>query len=129
MQAVALVEEKPSLLPNAASPIKIQNKSLTDTTPIKRIISPNVQVSEREYYTESMTDPLIVINGKVSESDLEHFFTKSRIKEVKTLGVKRGMAKYGPEYDQGVLEFTLSCLLYTSPSPRDRQKSRMPSSA
>ena len=26
-------------------------------------------------------------------------------------------------------EFTLVCLLYTSPSPRDRQKSRMPSSA
>ena len=24
---------------------------------------------------------------------------------------------------------SLSCLLYTSPSPRDRQKSRMPSSA
>ena len=24
---------------------------------------------------------------------------------------------------------TLTCLLYTSPSPRDRQKSRMPSSA
>ena len=27
------------------------------------------------------------------------------------------------------LEDTHSCLLYTSPSPRDRQKSRMPSSA
>ena len=26
-------------------------------------------------------------------------------------------------------ESTLTCLLYTSPSPRDRQKSRMPSSA
>ena len=26
-------------------------------------------------------------------------------------------------------EQDLSCLLYTSPSPRDRQKSRMPSSA
>ena len=26
-------------------------------------------------------------------------------------------------------EQTVSCLLYTSPSPRDRQKSRMPSSA
>ena len=26
-------------------------------------------------------------------------------------------------------ENTISCLLYTSPSPRDRQKSRMPSSA
>src|SRR5674476_1613890 len=28
-----------------------------------------------------------------------------------------------------ILEAYLSCLLYTSPSPRDRQKSRMPSSA
>ena len=26
-------------------------------------------------------------------------------------------------------EYTRGCLLYTSPSPRDRQKSRMPSSA
>jgi len=28
-----------------------------------------------------------------------------------------------------LLEQLKSCLLYTSPSPRDRQKSRMPSSA
>ena len=28
-----------------------------------------------------------------------------------------------------VITFTRACLLYTSPSPRDRQKSRMPSSA
>ena len=28
-----------------------------------------------------------------------------------------------------ILEKTIPCLLYTSPSPRDRQKSRMPSSA
>ena len=27
------------------------------------------------------------------------------------------------------MEYTNTCLLYTSPSPRDRQKSRMPSSA
>ena len=27
------------------------------------------------------------------------------------------------------LRYLLDCLLYTSPSPRDRQKSRMPSSA
>ena len=34
--------------------------------------------------------------------------------------------------DQGSIKFNgkeVSCLLYTSPSPRDRQKSRMPSSA
>ena len=29
----------------------------------------------------------------------------------------------------GILQLVPSCLLYTSPSPRDRQKSRMPSSA
>ena len=28
-----------------------------------------------------------------------------------------------------ITDFTNGCLLYTSPSPRDRQKSRMPSSA
>ena len=31
--------------------------------------------------------------------------------------------------DQQVLSVSLSCLLYTSPSPRDRTRSRMPSSA
>ena len=30
---------------------------------------------------------------------------------------------------EGVNFFDTACLLYTSPSPRDRQKSRMPSSA
>ena len=34
-----------------------------------------------------------------------------------------GQSKYNPEIVPG------GCLLYTSPSPRDRQKSRMPSSA
>ena len=29
----------------------------------------------------------------------------------------------------GITPLNLTCLLYTSPSPRDRQKSRMPSSA
>ena len=31
--------------------------------------------------------------------------------------------------DDQIKELYKSCLLYTSPSPRDRQKSRMPSSA
>ena len=35
------------------------------------------------------------------------------------------------QYDRAIEQFekSLTCLLYTSPSPRDRQKSRMPSSA
>ena len=37
---------------------------------------------------------------------------------------------FGAMCSSGVfLNFGHSCLLYTSPSPRDRQKSRMPSSA
>ena len=36
--------------------------------------------------------------------------------------MERNLGLAGPK-------FYLSCLLYTSPSPRDRQKSRMPSSA
>ena len=51
-------------------------------------------------------------------------------------GVQRAPAQAPVQADRPVLletelGFTLSkaCLLYTSPSPRDRQKSRMPSSA
>ena len=32
-------------------------------------------------------------------------------------------------FASNLAEHTTNCLLYTSPSPRDRQKSRMPSSA
>ena len=43
----------------------------------------------------------------------------------------RGVLMYGPpgcgKFDRNI--FLAICLLYTSPSPRDRQKSRMPSSA
>ena len=58
------------------------------------------------------------------------------------------LASFSPDLERFVVEFgyadvfdreglsdqarqliTISCLLYTSPSPRDRQKSRMPSSA
>ena len=35
----------------------------------------------------------------------------------------------GEKYLTGYATKYISCLLYTSPSPRDRQKSRMPSSA
>ena len=37
--------------------------------------------------------------------------------------------KYSLINEEGVNLDTHGCLLYTSPSPRDRQKSRMPSSA
>ena len=61
--------------------------------------------------------------------------------KLKWRGTYAGGTAYTPddvvEYTDGtvtstyicVTESTGNCLLYTSPSPRDRQKSRMPSSA
>ena len=44
------------------------------------------------------------------------------------LNMTKGVTEISEKvYDLHMLIFT--CLLYTSPSPRDRQKSRMPSSA
>ena len=53
-----------------------------------------------------------------------------RIKEM----IKRCRAKLAEKLESNepvflLEEVTVTCLLYTSPSPRDRQKSRMPSSA
>ena len=38
-------------------------------------------------------------------------------------------SNFTPEYTKQLLEEYNTCLLYTSPSPRDRSVSRMPSSA
>ena len=44
--------------------------------------------------------------------------------------VQAGDNLYRIAMDNGTTEaYLMACLLYTSPSPRDRQKSRMPSSA
>ena len=59
------------------------------------------------------------------------FFKKDDAFWVKTDNEKGELTDYPVEFVFGVypLQQLLFCLLYTSPSPRDRQKSRMPSSA
>ena len=42
---------------------------------------------------------------------------------------KQGLTPVRLAWEQGRLPLLLDCLLYTSPSPRDRTRSRMPSSA
>ena len=44
-------------------------------------------------------------------------------------GTFNGMGVTGSQFDSNIGAGIYTCLLYTSPSPRDRQKSRMPSSA
>ena len=69
------------------------------------------------------------VNGQI----LMHFAAYLKIEWFDYLQAMRdGVSKYGP-VRHGIYAMEKhngkDCLLYTSPSPRDRQKSRMPSSA
>ena len=60
---------------------------------------------------------------------VEAFLASPELAKDVTLCCARGTHRVSmPENILGAI-FHLTCLLYTSPSPRDRQKSRMPSSA
>ena len=58
----------------------------------------------------------------------QHHFLKNvlRIKKEDSINLFDG---FTGEWLSKVIAINRDCLLYTSPSPRDRQKSRMPSSA
>ena len=59
-------------------------------------------------------------------------FTESVLKpdhDLRGCAYNQGCYEDLMEIREHVLEYLKTCLLYTSPSPRDRQKSRMPSSA
>ena len=58
--------------------------------------------------------------------DLDIFFLD---KDLKVLAVDRNVAHHPGRQTPPEIAQSRTCLLYTSPSPRDRQKSRMPSSA
>ena len=49
--------------------------------------------------------------------------------EIIIFGIILILVDAGMSESQAQLTIIIACLLYTSPSPRDRQKSRMPSSA
>ena len=64
----------------------------------------------------------IVLHGTFSDLKLN----KKMKQETIQAGLERGQSKSEAKNEYRELK---NCLLYTSPSPRDRQKSRMPSSA
>ena len=70
------------------------------------------EINAKYVPTERHSTALGELNGKVSHA------------------IKKGFKDIGVEIEASELkDKNLTCLLYTSPSPRDRQKSRMPSSA
>ena len=65
----------------------------------------------------------------MTEEEMQSYFNTDETKEefISFLEEELRVAESFIENDDD--DFSFVCLLYTSPSPRDRQKSRMPSSA
>ncbi len=101
------IDENTSVINLVGEVREIKSSKKQAGSAIKRIVSPETYVSEREYYTEGMTDPLIVINGKISESDDEHYFTESKIQTIDVLKGEAAIAKYGYQAKRGVIEFNI----------------------
>ena len=78
---------------------------------------------------------LLEIRGRLDQIDtqIEKLFEERMrlCSEVAEYKIATGKAVYDAEREKQKIESVqaMACLLYTSPSPRDRQKSRMPSSA
>ena len=83
-----------------------------------------VQVTDRA--SALLAIEMITEQGEGSDGDREdsHYLTFVNI-----LKEHRRLLESDPTYDPVRKSVVNPCLLYTSPSPRDRQKSRMPSSA
>ena len=65
-----------------------------------------------------------------NEENLSVTIPTRSLREIeKLIGLRSSENSIKLFYDKGQLVFISSCLLYTSPSPRDRTRSRMPSSA
>ena len=72
-------------------------------------------MAEASSFNDPVVDAEVIDSSVIDEGNLRRLLRKAG----------RGVARPALE----VLELLMDCLLYTSPSPRDRQKSRMPSSA
>ena len=75
-----------------------------------------------------------LLEGKHNFTNGQHtfklaLFTSSASLDAATTDYSTSNEVSGTGYSAGGGTLTNVCLLYTSPSPRDRQKSRMPSSA
>ena len=80
------------------------------------IVDPNLENKALEKTMDSIGKELETTKSKIIN---HHFWGKKR------LAYPIDRQKYGSYI---IMQYE-GCLLYTSPSPRDRQKSRMPSSA
>ena len=83
----------------------------TDIQTVGKVVRGKINSNEVIKFTGVCTDTRLEVNGKLFIAlEGPNFDAHSFIKQAEALGAS-------------------ACLLYTSPSPRDRTRSRMPSSA
>ena len=82
---------------------------------------------ERMVTCEPYPDALEILNKWFDEGHIITFFT-SRTEEHRSV-TETWLKKHGFKYHGLLMNKPRGCLLYTSPSPRDKRQSRMPSSA
>ena len=67
----------------------------------------------------------VLIGGAHPEGKLDMAAVEELRQQLNQMQSEDSLREFAEQYE----EMYYNCLLYTSPSPRDRQKSRMPSSA
>ena len=72
-------------------------------------------------------------NGSKCPTGIAYFSTSLKTPQSRRIGKAFRLGAYSTSLEKYVFAAThkhpMSCLLYTSPSPRDKRQSRMPSSA
>ena len=68
-------------------------------------------------------------NRDKQHKTISTYFTSAVVKQIKKFKHAHAFKHTMDKLTKSEIEVENACLLYTSPSPRDRQKSRMPSSA
>ena len=109
--------------------LSAMRQSLTISNILTTSLRPlQLQVSSHSLFSLSLLMFMLVNKFLlVSNQHMQKLFPRVNVKLFKcciTAGLKLMNVIQAPQYYQCSI-----CLLYTSPSPRDRQKSRMPSSA
>ena len=98
--------------------------------PVKNSDEVPAAVSRRSHLTTSVTAPVAAAVGAKGLVAVAQDLAARRAGDVVVLDrVTRHVNDLFAEDEVLATAASFSCLLYTSPSPRDRQKSRMPSSA